>query len=138
MEGYQSFIREWAFKHPSPWDFFNTFERVAGRDLDWFWTSWYYQTWTLDHAVESVSRVGNDFVITIADRGFAPMPARVRIQTTDGGTVDREIPVSHWLKGEVEAQIRIPASMGDVTRVEIDPDRQFPDVDRTNDVWQRR
>ena len=138
MEGYQSFIREWSFKHPSPWDFFNTFERVAGRDLDWFWTSWYYQTWTLDHAVESVSRDGDEFVITVADHGFAPMPARVRIQTTDGGTVDREIPVSHWLKGEVEAQIRIPASMGDVTRVEIDPDRQFPDVDRTNDVWQRR
>jgi hypothetical protein len=137
MQGYQSFIREWSFKHPSPWDFFNTFERVAGRDLDWFWTSWYYETWVLDHAVESVTREGNETVITVVDRGFAPMPARVRIQTSEGGTVERGIPVSHWLKGEVRAQIRLPSSLGEVTRVEIDPDRHFPDMDRTNNVWER-
>jgi len=138
MEGYRSFIRDWSFKHPSPWDFFNTFERVAGRDLDWFWTSWYYQTWVLDHAVESVSREGRETVVTVADLGFAPMPARVRIQTTQGGTVEREIPVSHWLGGEVTAQIRLPGSMGEVTGVEVDPDRLFPDVNRENNVWQRQ
>ena len=45
------YFQEWKFKHPAPWDFFNTIERAAGRDLDWFWSSWYYETWQLDHAV---------------------------------------------------------------------------------------
>ena len=53
-EAYRTFLDEWAYKHPTPWDFFNTFERVAERDLDWFWTSFYYETWTLDHSVETV------------------------------------------------------------------------------------
>ena len=126
MEGYQSFIREWSFKHPSPWDFFNTFERVSGQDLDWFWSSWYYETWVLDQAVESVTREGDETVITVADLGFAPMPARVRIQRPEGGDPGAGDSGDPLATGEVSAQIRIPASAGDVTRVEIDPDRAFP------------
>ncbi|MFH1765815.1 MAG: M1 family metallopeptidase [Gemmatimonadota bacterium] len=137
LRGYQTFIREWSFKHPAPWDFFNTFERVSGQDLDWFWSSWYYETWTLDQGVDSVTREGDETVIIISDHGFAPMPSRVRIATTLGGVIDREISVSHWLAGEASAQIRVPGSAGEVTRVEIDPDRGFPDMDRSNNVWER-
>jgi aminopeptidase N len=137
MEAYQSFIRDWAFKHPSPWDFFNTFERASGQDLDWFWNSWYYETWALDQAVESVRTDGNETVVTIADHGFAPMPAKVRITTREGRVLEREVPVTHWLSGELSAEIRIPASAGEVGRVEIDPDQHFPDKDRSNNVWER-
>jgi hypothetical protein len=137
MEGYQSFIRDWAFKHPSPWDFFNTFERVSGQDLDWFWNSWYYETWVLDHAVESVVQEGEETVITISDLGFAPMPAHIRITTPEGRILERQIPVTHWLQGELSAEIRIPASIGEGARVEIDPERLFPDKDRSNNVWER-
>ena len=72
---YRAFIAEWAFKHPTPWDFFATFERFAGRDLDWFWTSFYYQTWVLDQAVGAVTKRGEETVVVIEDHGFAPMPA---------------------------------------------------------------
>jgi len=137
MQGYQTFIREWSFKHPAPWDFFNTFERVSGQDLDWFWTSWYYETWTLDQGIESVEVMEEGTRVTIADPGFAPMPSRVRITTTIGGVLEREIPVTHWLSGEVSAPIWIPSAEGEVTRVEIDPDRLFPDADRSNNVWER-
>lgn len=137
MRAYRTFLREWSFKHPTPWDFFNTIERVAGQDLDWFWNSWYYETWVLDQAVESVTRDGSGTVVTIVDRGFVPMPTRVRIETADGGTLLREIPVEHWLRGETSAQIRVPGSAGDVLQVEIDPDHAFLDIDRTNNSWGR-
>jgi hypothetical protein len=136
-EAYRGFIRDWAFKHPTPWDFFNTFARAAGQDLDWFWVTWFHETWTLDHAVESVVRERDDTVVTVVDRGFAFMPARVQIRTDGGQTLEREIPVSHWLRGEVEAQIRVPLSDGAVIRVEIDPERHFPDVNRANNLWER-
>ncbi len=132
---YQAFIREWAFKHPTPWDFFNTFERFAGRDLDWFWNSFYFETWTLDQAVGGVSSRNGQPVVTIRDEGFVPMPAWVRIETTRGGTLEREVPVTTWLHGATEAEIVLPASVGEVTRVEIDPRDLFPDIDRSNNVW---
>ncbi|MFV2007449.1 MAG: M1 family metallopeptidase [Longimicrobiales bacterium] len=135
MEGYRTFISEWAMKHPSPWDFFATFERVAGVDLDWFWSSWYFETWSLDQAVGDVRTDGDETVIEIVDRGFVPMPVRVRVRTTRAGVVERDIPVTEWLAGKTTVEIRLPASMGTVTRVDIDPEKLLPDVDRGNNGW---
>ena len=36
---FREYISRWAFKHPTPWDFFHTIENVAGEDLGWFWRS---------------------------------------------------------------------------------------------------
>lgn len=134
-KAYQAFVSEWAYKHPTPWDFFATFERFAGQDLDWFWQAFYYETWVLDQAVGGVTTRNAAAVVAIEDYGFAPMPARVRITTSQGGTLDREVPVSTWLSGATRAEIVLPASVGIVTRVEIDPERLFPDLNPGDDVW---
>ncbi len=46
----------WLYKHPAPFDFFNTFEEVAGQDLDWFWVPWLYGPGISDHAIGGVER----------------------------------------------------------------------------------
>jgi hypothetical protein len=135
---YRAFISEWAFKHPTPWDFFATFERFAERDLDWFWTAFYFETWTLDHAVASATmRTGRGATIVIEDRGLAPFPARVRIRTASGASLEREVPVEHWLAGNRSFEITLDPSDGAVTRVELDPSGYAPDVDRSNNLWPR-
>ena len=139
LEGYRSFIDAWAFAHPTPWDFFNAFERVAGQDLDWFWSSFYFETWTLDHAVASVEQATGDAGprIEIEDRGWAVFPARVVVETSAGGTLERVVPVSTWLSGDTRAVIALPASVGRVERVRMNPGPHVPDVSRENDVWTR-
>lgn len=135
---YRTFIAEWAYKRPSPWDFFNTFERFAEEDLDWFWTSFYFETWTLDHAVGRVApKPTGGAVVTIEDRGNAIFPARVRIRTSNGMDFVHEIPVDHWLAGHDRYEIDIAATAGSVTRVELDPSGYAPDVDRQNNFWPR-
>lgn len=137
-EAYRAFISEWAYKHPTPWDFFATFERFAEQDLDWFWTSFYFETWTLDHAVGMVrSHTSGGATVTIEDRGFAPFPATVRIRTSTGEQIEHTIPVEHWLDGNKTFDIEIPAGVGSVTRVEVDPSGYVPDVDRSNNFWPR-
>lgn len=137
-EGYRTFLSEWAYKQPTPWDFFNTFERVAGRDLDWFWSSFYYQTWTLDHGAETVRTLnGGESVVVVQDRGLALFPTRVRVRTVNGETIEYGIPVEYWLSGETRHEHVVPASAGRVTRVEIDPTGYAPDVDRSNNIWPR-
>jgi hypothetical protein len=135
MLAYTSFLREWAYKHPTPWDLFNTFERVLETDLDWFWSTWYYETWTLDHAVADVRVADGSSVVVIEDRGFAPMPVTVRIRTSRGSILEEVIPVSEWLSGKTEVEIRIPDSQGEVVRVDIDPNEFFPDVAPGNNGW---
>jgi hypothetical protein len=133
---YRTFIAEWAYKHPTPWDFFATVERFAEEDLDWFWTSFYYQTWTLDHEVgEVTTNTAGETIVTIEDRGLALFPAQVRIRTADGQTLEREVPVEHWLAGNTSYEIAVGQVR--VTRVEIDPAGYAPDVDRSNNLWPR-
>ncbi len=137
-EAYRTFLSEWAYKHPTPWDFFNTFERVAGQDLDWFWTSFYYETWVLDHVVTGVRAPSNgQSVVVVEDRGNAIFPARVQVRTSTGETLTYDIPVDHWLGGASVHEYQVPEGVGRVTRVEIDPMGYAPDVDRSNNIWPR-
>lgn len=137
-EAYRTFIAEWAYKHPTPWDFFNTFERFAGQDLDWFWTSFYFQTWSVDFdAVGASTRPGAGPVVRVENRGLAPFPVTLRITTTGGGVVERAVPVEQWLTGRRWVEVELPASVGSVTRVEVDPLGSVPDVDRSNNFWPR-
>jgi aminopeptidase N len=137
LEAYRTYVRRWAYKHPKPWDLFNTFNDVSGRNLDWFWRTWYYETWTLDQAVQEVRLVDEGTRIVVADRGLAPMPVRLTIATADGGMLQEEIPVDVWLTGVRTADIVVQTS-SPVVKVEIDAERVFPDQDRDNNVWERQ
>lgn len=135
-EAYQTFLKEWEYKHPYPWDLFNTFEDVSGRNLDWFWRSWYYETWTLDHAVTDVTKSENGTRIIIQDLGLSPMPANVEITLMDGTVINKNIDVDTWLNGATAAILVIENS-SPVQKVEIDPDYLFPDVNRENNIWEQ-
>src|SRR5690606_16533162 len=91
-EAYREYVRRWAFKYPYPYDLFNTFEAVAGRDLDWFWTSLFYETWTMDHALADVEVSDAGIVVTIEDLGLTPMPSDVRVTYADGETATQRLP----------------------------------------------
>ncbi|MEJ2504576.1 MAG: M1 family aminopeptidase, partial [Gemmatimonadota bacterium] len=108
----RTFFDRWAFKHPYPWDFFNTFEDVSGRDLDWFWRSWYYESaadgerWYLDQSVEAVERLeSGETRVTVRDLGWVPMPAVLTITRSDGTTLERTVPVDRWLEGADRATV---------------------------------
>jgi hypothetical protein len=142
MEAYQEFHRRWAFRHPYPWDMWNTFEDVSGQDLEWFWRAWYYEStedggrWLLDQAVTAVEWLGTgETRITIRDLGWVPMPVHLTITRADGQVVEEVVPVDAWLAGEDRVRVTIPAGPR-VTRVEIDAAGYFPDADRRNNVWQ--
>ena len=135
-QAYHTYIRDWAYRHPKPWDFFNTFSRVSGQDLDWYWRTWYYETWTLDQRVKDVRLVPEGIRVVVEDLGLAPMPARLTLTTADGQTIKAEIGVDAWLAGAREADI-VVRTTSPVIKVEIDAERVFPDTDRRNNVWER-
>ena len=52
---FREYIRAWAFKHPTPADFFRIMRDASGMELDWFWRDWIFTTVRLDQAVDSVT-----------------------------------------------------------------------------------
>ncbi|HEY0666670.1 MAG TPA: M1 family metallopeptidase [Sphingobacteriaceae bacterium] len=51
---FKEYSKRWAFKHPTPADFFRTMEDASAVDLDWFWRGWFFSTDPVDISVESV------------------------------------------------------------------------------------
>ncbi len=52
---FREYSQRWAFKRPTPYDFFRTMEESSGVDLDWFWRGWFYSTDHVDISLESVT-----------------------------------------------------------------------------------
>ena len=51
---FREYSRRWAFKSPTPADFFRTIEDATGEDLDWFWRGWFYGTDACDISIDTV------------------------------------------------------------------------------------
>ena len=133
----REYVRAWSFRHPQPWDFFATFERVAGRDLDWFWYPWFFETGVLDQSIESVRAVEGGVEVVVRDRGGNPMPAFVCVTSASGTVTEQEVEIGSWIggRGARTATLQVPTYGGAATKVEIDPRHLYPDVDRANNVW---
>lgn len=52
---FKKYCERWAFKHPTPADFFRTMEDASAIDLDWFWRGWFYSTAPVDIALSEVN-----------------------------------------------------------------------------------
>lgn len=137
----ETYTERWLLRHPYPLDFFNTVEEVAGRDLDWFWRPWWYETAHLDQAIvdvaiEATADGGEQAVVTIENQGEALMPVELVVTTAEGATRKVVIPVDVWLSGgrRTRATVTVP---GRVAVVWIDPDLTFPDADRSDNEWRR-
>lgn len=51
---FKEYARRWAFRHPTPADFFRTIEDASGVDLDWFWRGWFFDIEPVDVSLENV------------------------------------------------------------------------------------
>lgn len=51
---FKEYARRWAFKHPTPADFFRTMNDASAENLDWFWRGWFYSTDVCDISLDSV------------------------------------------------------------------------------------
>lgn len=136
---FREYINRWAYKHPTPWDFFHTIENVSGEDLGWFWRSWVLNTWKLDQAVKGVKYIddkpANGAAITIENLEKMPMPVTVLVKETNGQEHRINLPVEIWQRG-AEWTFSVPTT-SEIKEVILDPDKQLPDWDRTNNDWKK-
>ncbi|MEY2761553.1 MAG: Membrane alanyl aminopeptidase [Bacteroidota bacterium] len=133
----KNYINKWAFKHPTPMDFFRAMEDGAGEDLGWFWRAWFYELWRLDQSVKDVDYVEQDpakgAVITIENLDKMAMPAVVEVELTSGEKERFTFPVEIWQRGSswtFRTSTKLP-----IKSVVVDPDHSFPDMDSKNNTW---
>lgn len=134
---FKQYIHNWAYKHPAPYDFFNTMNNEAGEDLSWYWREWFFNNWALDQAVTGVKYIDNDpakgAMVTVANLEKMAMPATMEIELADGTKQRMQLPVETWLQGAVQ---NVPVTTRQkIKSITLDPDKQLPDNNRANNVW---
>lgn len=138
-EAFQAYASRWAFKHPTPADFFRTMEDVAGRRLDWFWREWFLEDAHFDQAVDTVatqmSGANQQVAVVYGNRARGVLPIRARFTFSDGTTADFVYPAEVW-STNAEHYVRYYEFPGKrISRVDLDPDHLLIDVDRKNNSW---
>ena len=95
LKCFREYIRRWAQKSPTPYDFFYTFENVSGQDLAWLWEPWFFSFGSADVSIESFKK-GK---LTIRKEAVRPVPLTVEIEYEDGTAEKMDAKASIWEKG---------------------------------------
>ncbi len=134
---FRTYVERWAYKHPTPDDFFRTMENVAGEDLSWFWRGWFEYNWRFDQGINAIKYVKNDpkqgVVITIENFERMPMPVVLDIKLKSGGVERVKLPVEIWQKNT--SWTFKHNSTEEIESITLDPDHAFPDSNEANNIW---
>ena len=135
---FRQYIKNWAFKHPTPFDFFRSMENGSGEDLAWFWRSWFLNNWKMDQGIAEVTPVKKDnqivgYTIKVLNLEKMPMPIILQIKTKSGKTDLVKVPVDVWMKN-TSWFVRYPTTE-EVVSVVLDPNKVLPDSNPDNNTW---
>lgn len=135
---FKEYIKRWAYKHPTPWDFFRTMDNVAGEDLSWFWKAWFMENYKFDQAIASVTYDNNDAakgaVVNIVNMEQMALPVNISYETKSGVKGSLKLPVEVW-NNTNNWKVKLPTTE-ELKSVTLDEAKVFPDMNFKNNSWQ--
>jgi hypothetical protein len=138
-DAFRTYIRRWAFRHPTPADFFRTMEDASGRRLDWFWREWFIENDRFDQAIDTVAtrQAGDTLHVAVmyGNRMRGVLPIRARFTFADGSTEDFNYPAEVWSTNSSRYMRRYAFVGKKLAKIELDPDHRLVDVERSNNTW---
>ena len=130
------YMNRWHGKHPLPWDFFFTFNDVTKKNLNWFWSNWFFSHNYIDLAVKSTTRSGNDYSVAIENIGGMPAPVNIIAKYSDGTKESFHQTPSIWQNNQQQAIVKI-STKKKVESITLDGGI-FMDADKTNNTWKEK
>jgi Peptidase family M1 domain len=130
------YMQRWNGKHPTPWDFFYTFNNIAGKNLNYFWKGWFFDNSHIDYAIGKVSTTASGITVAIKNAGGTPAPFDLLITYADGSTETIHQTPAVWASGKTVAVVSIKTKLK-VKMVEINGG-VFVDADAANNTWKAK
>ncbi len=133
LKALQEFIGRWKGKHPTPYDFFFTFNDVTDQNLDWFWKPWFFERGYPDLAIDRVRLNDVEAEIKIQKIGNIPTPIKLKVTYEDDSVEEYYFPADIWKNSNKEFSTSITTT-GNLKQVELG-DRKIPDSNRENNLF---
>ncbi|HEA29521.1 MAG TPA: M1 family peptidase [Leeuwenhoekiella sp.] len=129
----QGYMKRWHGKHPTPWDFFYSINDVSGKNLNWFWNSWFFSTNYIDMKIENVSQKGRNTLITIKNIGGMPAPVDILVSLTGGETKTIHQSPAIWKENLDETTI-VLKNVSHTTQIQLEGGI-FMDASTSDNTW---
>lgn len=127
------YIQQWHGKHPMPYDFFNCMNTASGKNLNWFWKRWFFDSGYPDLAIASVTGKLKSYNIVINSKGNKPVPIDLTITFADKLTTKIHRSIEVWEKGNSSVTITVPTTQK-ITKVELG-NTYNPDTNKADNVF---
>jgi hypothetical protein len=129
----KEYIERWAKKHPTPYDFFFTFEDVLNQDLSWFWEPWFFELGYPDLAVSNVTQEDGLTTVIVRKKGQLPVPVHLEVAFTNGEKEVYNRPMDVWKNGKEEIQFELKEKESiDIIRL---GNERIPDIRDENNMY---
>lgn len=125
-----SFINNWSYKHPTAYDMFYTFNNVSGKDLTWFWNSWFFSFGSGDIGIVDFSQKKDKLIVDIINEGGFPVPLYLVVNYEDGTSESFHTSASIWQDGQKEKSLEFKTKKK-VISIQLD-DTKTPDSNKGN------
>ncbi|MBD2766689.1 M1 family metallopeptidase [Hymenobacter sp. BT664] len=129
-----TYIRNWNGKHPMPYDFFNSMNAGAGRNLNWFWQRWFFDTGYPDLALANVDKTPTGYDIVVQAKGSKPVPIDLTVTFADNTTQKLHRTIGVWETGVTSVTVPVGTKQA-VKRVTLGS-TLVPDSFPKDNVWE--
>jgi hypothetical protein len=102
------YIKRWNGKHPTPYDFFNTFEDASGEDLDWFFKPWFFEFKYPDLSIKKAEAKDGYLFVEVENKGGLPLPVVLFVKNGESKEKIFEAQADIWKgkSGELKLEIK--------------------------------
>ena len=128
-------MNRWHGKHPTPWDFFYTFNDVSSKNLNWFWNNWFFSNYYIDLALTNVKVKGDNYSISIKNIGGMAAPVDVIATYEDGSSEKFHQTPAIWMNDQTQTTVNINTKKK-VQSIRLDGGI-YMDADVSNNMWNK-
>ena len=132
-KGLHNYIRNWNGRHPIPYDFFNSMNAGTGKNLNWFWKRWFFDSGVPDLAIAKLTEKGKLKQVLVESKGTKPLPVDLTVFYTDGTSERIHRNISVWEKGN--KTFLVSFSSGKKIKSLMLGSTYVPDINKSDNVY---
>lgn len=131
----KEYMNRWNGKHPTPYDFFFTFNEVSGENLEWVWQPWFFDKGYPDLSIDAISEQPGKTNFIIKNLGTLPVPVEVTVKYLDGSEKVFSEKMDIWKDGR--KQVFFSDDSGKEIKSVILGSDVIPDINSVNNSYRK-
>lgn len=125
----QAYFEAWKFKHPQPENLKAVLEQSTGKNLSWLFKDLIQETRHLDFKVKKVKSTENGTDIVLKNKGQVISPVKIRVEANGKS--------EELVSENIARKVTLHSQLKDVNLVVVDPNKQVPEIRRSNNTWDK-